>query len=205
MKYFEEAVYIALRSYINEYKYVEEIGSCSRNEISKEMYELFQNQNGILCLENEKLIGYLVYCSKWMTNGTLWCVIPFWGYGALGQSRSKILSMLFQQLAEELCIEQKVHFEIKIYAHDLEIVQLFSFLQFGIQCEEGIRFIKQDISYNEISIIRELTNGEITKKWAEIWELLKRLIEHLHKSPVFYPGTEFTEEVYKDYLLDSNT
>lgn len=38
-----------------------------------------------------------------------------------------------------------------------------------------------------------------------MWDLVYQLTEHLRKSPIFYPGEEFTEEVYKDYLLDKDT
>lgn len=205
MKYFEAAVDIAFETYSNECKYVKGIGSCNRNDISVELTELFQKQSGILCLEDEKLVGYLVYSQKWDNNGTLYCIFPFWGYGAVGKSRVKIMSMVFQALAEQLCTVPKVHFEIKVYAHDYEIIQLFSLMQFGIQCEEGLCYDNQDISCKKVADIRELTNDQISKNWNEIWQLLQSLIEHLRNSPIFYPGVEFTENVYQDYLLDDNT
>lgn len=156
-------------------------------------------------MENEKLLGYLSYRKIWNRDKTEWCMIPIWGYGAVGQDRAKIISMLFQRLAEEICTNVKVHFEIKLYAHDSEIIRLFSFLQFGIQCEEGIRYIKNAIPFNTIANIRELTKEDIKKNWIEIWGLLKGLIEYLQKSLIFYSGTEFTEDVYKDFLLDNDT
>lgn len=205
MKYFKEAVDIALETYRNECKCVNGIGNCNRNEIEIELVKLFQNQRGILCIEDENLVGYVVYNQKWNRNGKVQYMLPFWGYGAVGKERVKIMSMLFQRLAERLCTEQKVSFEVKVYAHDYEIIQLFSFLQFGILCEEGIYCVDKDISCQKIADTRELTKKEIIKSWNEIWGLLQSLIEHLRKSPIFYPGTEFTESVYKDYLLDNST
>ncbi|WP_426348585.1 GNAT family N-acetyltransferase [Alloiococcus sp. CFN-8] len=205
MDYFEEAVDIAFNSYMAEGKQVEAIDNCSRAEISKEMFAAFKNNKGFLCLENEKLVGYLVYGKIRKSDGTLWCMVPLCGCGAEGQSRVKVISMLFQKLAEELCINQKVHFEIKLYAHDSEVIQLFSFLQFGIQCEEGIRYINSDVSCSTNVKIKELSKDEVVKNWEEIWKLLKGLIKHLQESPVFYSGTEFTEAVYKDFLMDNNT
>ena len=31
------------------------------------------------------------------------------------------------------------------------------------------------------------------------------IVDHLKKAPVFYPGEEFTEEVYKEFFLDEET
>jgi hypothetical protein len=205
MKYFKEAVDIAFETYRNEFKCVNGIGNCNKNEIEIELAKLFQNHRGILCIEGENLLGYVVYNQKWNSNGKMQCMLPFVGYGAVGKDRVKIMSMLFQTLAKQLCTEQKVNFEVKLYAHDYEIIQLFSFLQFGIICEEGICYTDKYILCNKIADTRELTKKEIIKRWNEIWGLLQNLIEHLRKSPVFYPGTEFTESVYKDYLLDNNT
>ena len=205
MDYFKEAVDLAFENYNHECSYNPAIDHCCREDISNEMAVAFQNPHGFLCLENEKLIGYLIYSHIWNNDGILWCNIPLWASCAIGQNRTKPMSMLFQRLAQELFATNKLHFEIKLYAHDTEMIQLFSFLQFGIQCEEGIRYASDVISYNTFPNVKELTKEEIIEKWDEIWGLLKNLIAHLQKSPVFYPGTEFTEEVYKDFLLENDT
>ena len=205
MNYFQEALDIAVETYKNECQYVKEICGVRKDDISKELEEIFLKQNGILCFEDEKLVGYLVYQNKWYSDGIINYLFPFWGYGAVGTNRVKIMSMLFEVLAEQLCTEQKVYFTFKVYAHDQEIIQLLSFLQFGIQCEEGICNINMDVMGNELTNIRELSKNEIRKCWDDIWKLLLKLIGHLRKSPVFYPGTEFTQDVYKDYIFNKNT
>ena len=147
--------------------------------------------------------------------------IPFWGYGAAGTNRAKVLSYLFQSLADQLSTKEKVHFEVKIYAHDEETIRLFSFLQFGILCEEGClnyplgklvsgeaqvsAVIWQDGKLQSQYKVREITAEEKMNRWPEIWSILQQLILHLQKSPVFYKGEEFTEEVYQSYLMEENT
>ncbi len=39
----------------------------------------------------------------------------------------------------------------------------------------------------------------------ELLSLYRKLVNHLRKSPVFYPGEEFTDEVYMEYVLDPDT
>lgn len=203
--YLEEAVEIAFAHYKKECKYTPILANDCKEEIAKEMTVAFQNGNGYVCVKDGKLVGYLLYDGIWNDDGKLWCNIPLWGCGAVGANRGKIISLLFQVLAEKLFEPRKLHFEIKLYAHDEELLRLFSFLQFGIQCEEAVRAICDAIEMDASVEISELSKEEISARWKELWVLLEKTIGHLQKSPVFYPGTEFTENVYKEFVLESLT
>ena len=50
-----------------------------------------------------------------------------------------------------------------------------------------------------------MEKAEIEKRWDEIWTLTDAIIKHLKQAPVFYPGHEFTEQVYKEFFMDSET
>lgn len=43
------------------------------------------------------------------------------------------------------------------------------------------------------------------QRWHEVWAMVSGIIEHLLESPVFYPGEEFAEEAYREFLLDDAT
>ena len=69
-----------------------------------EEYSVFMKQelsaiNGLVCMEDEKCLGYLLY-NKWEENGETHCRIPEWGYGATKEKREKIISRLFQEKTE---------------------------------------------------------------------------------------------------------
>ena len=159
--------------------------------------------NGLVCVEDEKCLGYLLY-NKWEENGETYCSIPEWGYGAIEEKREKIISRLFQTLADELVGEKTVHFSMNVYAHDIEIQRLFSFLEFGTQAEVGICRLEGMGSKDDVHI-REISKKELASRWDEIWSLLEQLINHLKNSPVFYGGEEFTEEVYCEFFADAGT
>ena len=108
-------------------------------------------------------------------------------------------------MADTFRNQPKAHYEVKLYAHDEEMIRLFSFMQFGIQCEEGICSTELEIHKEKTHFIKEITKVEPKERWDKVWPLLKALMEHLRKSPVFYPGEEFTEDVYKEFFLDENT
>lgn len=159
--------------------------------------------NGFVCIEDEECLGYLLYIT-WEEKGEICCRIPEWGYGAIGEKREKIISRLFQALADELAGEEPVHFSVNVYAHDTEIQRLFSFLEFGTQAEAGIRKM-ENLNKEKGGYVRKISKDELARRWDEVWSLLAQLINHLKKSPVFYGGEEFTEEVYREFFADEGT
>lgn len=143
-----------------------------------------EHMQGVVYLQKGCFKGYLLYQS-WEEDNILHCNIPIWGYGAEGEDRTKIVSLLFQELAGELVNGKVVSFSVHIYAQDLEIQRLFSYMEFGIQAETGVRLLqKHDI--NKEYCIRKIEVSEIGKRWSEIWALLSKLIMHLKESPIFY-------------------
>lgn len=76
-------------------------------------------------------------------------------------------------------------------------------MQFGIQCEQGIAhtYTKESSKYNDITY-RIMNKTELDHRWSEIWHLINKLIRHLQESPIFYPGEEFTQDVYRDFFMD---
>lgn len=52
---------------------------------------------------------------------------------------------------------------------------------------------------------KTLNKREIEEHWQAIWKMTEGIIAQLKASPVFYPCTEFTEDVYKEFYLDCNT
>ena len=159
-------------------------------DLKDSIQDLIEKKNGLVCIDNEEVIGFLLY-DKWEYPNGNYVMVPFWGYGVKGKNREKIMSLLFQNLAEELTDTKiETHFNIKLYAHDEEMIRLFSFLQFGIQCEEGLRLTSSTIKMKKSIIkdesIRELVKSEIEDRWGQIWPVFSMLVNHLKKSPVFY-------------------
>lgn len=114
----------------------------------------------------------------------------------------KTLDRLFSFLAERIVIEE-TQFSVHLYAHDLETQRLFSFLQFYMMSEKCIRICDNEVKGRSVSI-RKLGKDELEKRWDEVWRMVNGIITHLQKSPVFYPGEEFTEEVYRAFLPECN-
>lgn len=205
ISYVAQITEMAYENYIAARKTVYQLEKRSSSEIGKSIEEAVKDGHGVLYVDGDRLLGYLLCTSHWGNSENQNYCFPVWGYGSIAEDSEKIISMLFQKLAEEHFNGRKIHYEFKFYPHDEKIIKLFSFMQFGIQCVEEIRCTDEVVFEGEIQNIQELTRREIQTRWAEVWDLIFMLTDHLRKSPIFYPGEEFSEEIYKNYLLDEDT
>lgn len=205
LSYLDQVLAIAYETYLRECTYVPQLKIMGKECLLPYLRETLQNKKGLVYVDDNKVLGFLVYDSCYEEANSINYLFPYWGYGAIGAKRENILSRLFEEFAKKIFHQKKLHLEIKLYAHDSEILQLFSFLQFGIQCEEGVHFTSEPIPSTSLSMIHELSKEELQTRWTEIWGVLQQLFLHLQQSPVFYPGKEFTEELYQEYLMMEET
>lgn len=216
-RYSDEIAKLAYESYKEEISMHAGVQLKSYKDYQEFMNHSMKDINGFVYLEGEKCLGYILY-NTWEENSNTCCSIPEWGYGAESDGREKIISYLFQTLAEEMVKERTVHFSVNLYAHDTEIQRLFSYMEFGTQAEIGIcQLEKTEVSdavtirergketVREEVLIRKIPKKELVNRWNEIWNLLSQLIDHLKKSPIFYGGEEFTEDVYMEFFADAGT
>lgn len=155
---------------------------------------LGERLRGLLHVEDEG--GVMYYAVQ---NGV--CEVPVFGYRAASE---KVLSRLFCRMADNaLRGGSPMEFRINLYANDRAAQELFSKMQFGYMCEQGMLALRPAPS-GEFAI-RTLNRDEITARWSEIWSLTHPLIDHLKQAPVFYPGKEFTEARYKAFFTDECT
>ena len=108
-------------------------------------------------------------------------------------------------MTNHLTYKDHVTFNINLYAHDQECILSYIMMQFGIQSEKGWMQIKEKELMPSAYQIKALSKHELEVQWNQIWELTHCIIHHLKQSPIFYPGDEFTEDVYHDFYFDEAT
>lgn len=171
-------------------------------EFEKEIEERLSQEKRITYAGAEQGKGVLYY-DLWEEDGLQICDVPVFGYYA---SSEKILSEMFIELADEVMKKGSTLFQVHLYAHDVEAQRLFLMMQFGYMSEKGIYKIEDTGKAEDFKhLIKTLTKDEISQRWDEIWSLTHEIIKHLSRSPIFYPGEEFTEEVYQEFFLDTDT
>ena len=86
------------------------------------------------------------------------------------------------------------------------LMQQYTFEQIGNMAEKCIKKIEneRDSIVSEFNI-KVLTKADIFNNWNRIWGHTEEIIKHLQNSPVFYPGNEFTEELYRDFYMSEET
>lgn len=120
---------------------------------------------GLVAIENNNVIRYLLCENNYLDKEINYYYFAEWSYGCVGENRIKIMSHLFQKFAIDMA--GKAHLEIKVYAHDDEIIRLFSFMQFGIQCEQCIcRIFAEDVIENEV-VFRKIQEEELQQKYTK--------------------------------------
>lgn len=128
------------------------------------------------------------------------CDVPVFGYYA---SDIRTLSEVFTIMADKVLKNGKTLFRMHVYANDNPSKSTFLLMQFGYMAEKSIYKIKNE--YTNKFNIKTLSQTEKQDNWSTIWDLTKAIIDHLRKGPVYYPGDEFTEEVYKKFYLAEDT
>lgn len=130
------------------------------------------------------------------------CTVPVYGIAA---DSEKNLSRLMEKLMGEITQRGDCTFAVHLSADDESGIRLLSMLQFGIIAEKGVCASPVAASQVRGLAVCTLEKAEIEAHWPVIWELTESIIQTLRRSPVFYPGTEFTEAVYREFYLDEAT
>ena len=159
-----------------------------------------ENMDLIMINDSSPEEGFL-YCDV-SADEAVHCVVPVYGYYA---ENEKTTVRLFQKLAETVVKDKPCVFSVHIYCTDHACINAFHMMQFGTMSEKCLTGLKkEDETAKSTASIAVLNKEEISEKWDEIWQLTDQLIEHLRKSPVFYPGKEFTEPVYREFFSDKS-
>ena len=153
-------------------------------------------------IHDEKDEGVFYYTLS-EENGVRVCDIPAYAYC---YSSERCLVKLFTKLSEKVMAEGDTLFRVHLYAHDGMAQRVFSMMQFGFMAEKGLREISKlprcaDNGFD----IRTLTKQEIAMRWNEVRGCTREIVRRLQQAPVFYPGNEFTEEVYRVFYMDEGT
>ncbi len=198
---------IAKKQYLKE---CESVHALYEEQHEQELYQKLKQPckkgSGVVCFDENQVCGYLLSDCDIESDENYYISIPVWGYGAEYKNRNKVISFLFQAFAKKvMALRPAAYFNVKIYAHDLEIISYFTFCQFGIICTDAVRNTSKIIFPKKEVQCKELSNTEILDRKSDILKLYRLLVEHLQQSPVFYLGKEFTDEMYMNYILSDTT
>lgn len=129
--------------------------------------------------------------------------VPVWGCAA---ESGRTAVQLFQKLADETVGQCPCEFSVNLYSRDLACLQAFWRMQFGMMSEKCLKALGTPAEDEKGAWeLRVLDKSELRARWSEVWDATSRIVAHLRESPVFYPGEEFTEDVYRAFYLAEDT
>lgn len=197
LKYIDEAVELAIREYKNECANNKQLLVKNyRNKLKELISDIFNSKYGLVAIEDEKLVGYLMFWGGFEGHfgNVKGSFSPLFGSAFAGRSRQKTASLLFENVSKIMIKDEIFSFAICKYAHDKEISESLIFNGFGIRCSDAIRnlynvnelkmdsgFIYEEISYQKANILLDLKNG---------------LVKHMNSSPIYFLSAQFTGEEF---------
>lgn len=208
--YLQQAIALAKENYLLACEVYKTLRRDGLKDLEQEVEGLFECQKGIMAIKGDSLVGYLAFWTPYEVDneGYKAAFSPLCGYGIVnGENRERLMGRLFQKCAELFLKEKVKSYEIKVYAHDQKVLTSYIFNQFGIICAEGMRNVDDpiDTKENQGIVFEEVDKEPLVRYEESMVALYRKLVLHLRKSPTFYPGNEFTDEGYKDYIRDTST
>lgn len=202
-KYVNEAVELAIIEYKNECENNKQLGVVDYlDELKSLISDIFKCKYGLVAIEEEKLIGYLVFWGGFegQFGNAIGSFSPLFGSAFAGENRQKTASILFQKLSEIMIKDGISSFAICKYAHDKDIAEVLVLSGFGIRCSDAIRDLAETMEYKNESGYQ---CKEIDFKEAGILlDLKNKLVKHISASPIYMPCEEFTAETFSKLCED---
>lgn len=197
LKYIDEAVELAIEEYKNECASNHQLlVKDYRGELKELLIGIFNSKYGLMAIEDEKLVGYLVFIGGFQEQfgNVKGSFSPLFGSAFASENRKRIASLLFENLSKLMIKDDIFSFAICKYAHDKEIAESLIFNGFGIRCSDAIL----NLTYiDELKIDSEFRYEEISYQKAGILlELKNRLSNHMRESPIYMPRAHLTSDEF---------
>lgn len=206
--YINIAVEMAQENYELEKQSVTALGSIDNRAFYRSGIEkLFENGIGRIAFQNNEPVGFLAFSRIFDTgNGIMGVASPLYGYGIRNEDRGKVIGHLFQAAAAEICEKYAQSLRINVYAHDMDVLNMYIMSAFSMDTTEVIRNTSVNIPAVDRKdfIFAELNKSQVLEYRTDVIELYRNLINHLRVSPVFYHCKGFLpiEDRFEDFLSE---
>ncbi len=202
LKYVEEAVELIIDAYLEERKSVPFLpyDEHYREKLKQSIEKLFTNGSGILLVEDDVLLGFLVgYENKELFGKSDGIYCPIYGHSALSDNRINTYQKLYEIASEQWVENGRLSHAITVFTHDTDLVKTWYWLGFGLRCVDSLR---------EVSTI-ESSSTEVRKAALRdipmICELHRQHNLYYRNSPIFMPNPdEDPIEDLKSWLKKEN-
>lgn len=206
--YIKVAVEMAQENYNLEKQSVTALGNIDHRAFYQSKIErLFENGIGRIAFQNDEPVGFLAFSQIFDTgNGVMGATSPLYGYGIRNKDRGKVIGHLFQTTAAEICEKYAQSLRINVYAHDMDVLNMYIMSAFSMDTTDVVRNTSVKIPADDANniIFAELSKTQVMDYRTDVIELYRNLINHLRVSPIFYHCNGFLpiEDRFEDFLSE---
>lgn len=138
------------------------------------------NENGIVILVNNELIGYLVY-DNFDFHGEKTILVPIMGHVVIDKYKENGYQLMYQYFSEKWVKKGYLNHLISYFSTDTKMTKVLFELGFGLYVIDGYRSQENiKIKENNFTVIK--ANEEHIE---DIMLLEKEIIEYFRKAPIF--------------------
>ncbi len=179
-EYKEAALNLVLDSYQNLKKEISFLPKKSdfQQKFKDKIEHLFDNGLGVIALQKDKLIGFLIgYEVDELFGKDKGVYVPLYAHAALN-NKNRVYQKMYTRAAELWIKRSCVNHALTIFTCDKDVINTFYWLGFGLRCIDGIRKVDliEKSSHKNVKIIKA--------KSKEI-----ELMDDLYKKDNLYYGT----------------
>lgn len=151
---------------------------------------------GVAAFLDGQLVGFLIAWLMPNFRGKRSVYSPEWANAAQRENCRYIYEQMYQQIAADWVAEKYVAHYISIFANDLEAVQTWHWLGFGMTGVDALRGLPPIKGTNPQIEIRRAGIQNIER----VMELHEGLVQHSKAAPDFFIIEKFNKAYFEDWL-----
>ena len=203
IKYIDALAELAHENYLLEKTQVNALKNISKEFFKDKLCSIFSDCIGNVAYENGSIVGFLVFHASTKHQ----CAnSPLYGYGIRHAKRGEVMDRLLQSTAASLAEQFCKDLSVNVYAHDIEVLQIYVMSSFVMDTTDVVRDTETSINAKSLDYtFKEIDKTELLYYKDDVISFYRNLINHLRASPIFYPCSEFLpiEERFNDFLSDN--
>lgn len=154
---------------------------------------------GVAALQDGELVGFLIGWLMPGFRGKRSVYSPEWANAAGTENRRSIYEQMYKRIAEIWVAEKNVAHYISFFANDLEAINIWNWLGFGMISVDAVRGLHPIKHLNQGFHIRRASIQDIDP----VIELNQGLVRYSTLSPSFFITEQHNQEYFEAWLCDS--
>lgn len=202
-EYIEEVISLFKSNYLilhNKYPLLNSVNNIS--EIENKITDIVNNNNGIIAIKNNEVIGYIVgYKINNFKNNHKGIYIPEFGHCVKGNDKEIIYYEMYKEISNVWVKEGHIIHAITIFETDTQSLTSFRGLGFGMLVIDAIRSLDVLALDNNLNFkVKQATIDDI----QDILVMDQGICDYLCDSPIFLDAHYDTQEYFNKFLTEDN-